>query len=266
MIASRSALLVSALVVSPLLDAASLEASRAVETSHFEFGLASSDSDTDNSTSNGTLGVNAAATFPLGSYFGAAIGGSYSESSVRTRDVLADGGSSGGRPSCDFDSVGGNVSLFFRRPTFGKIAVSYGVGELSSDCGDDSLFLLSGDDTLSTDNYRIEAEYYLGDFTLGAARITTKLEDGPELESTTVTGSWYPHDSFRVSLSGSDLYEQDTYGLMLEHQPEMLGDVFGVRLGYSTTDDEPKTRTIQLGLTYYFGKEISLKARDRQYR
>ena len=40
---------------------------RAVEAKHFEFGFNSVDSDTSESTSSGTLGLDLAATFPLGS-------------------------------------------------------------------------------------------------------------------------------------------------------------------------------------------------------
>lgn len=240
----------------------------ASEASNFEVSVESIDSDTADSTSNGTLGGRLRATVPLGTYFAASVAGGYSETKVRTRDVLADaiGSLSGVRPSCDFDSTNGEVTLFARRPTLGKIGVSYGVGSLGAECGADSQFLANGEDTLSTEGYRIEAEYYLYDFTLAAARTSTELEDGPKLESTSVTASWYPLDSLRISVSGNDLYEQDTYGIVFEHQPEFLGNGFGVYVGYSKTDQDPSTRTISLGLSYHFGTKVELKARDRHYR
>ena len=242
---------------------------RAVEAKHFEFGFNSVDSDTSDSTSSGTLGLDLAATFPLGSYLGASIGGSYSESNVRTRDVLGDNPDAvpGSRQSCSFDSTNGNVSLFLRRPSFGRIGVSYGVGDLSADCEGESVFLLTGKDSLGTENYSVDAEYYIADFTLGAAYTITLLEDSSEdLKTTTLSASWYPIDSVKLSVFGNDLYEDNTYGLAVEHQPGMLGDGFSVRLGVSTTDESPKTRTIQLGLAYFFGRQVPLKVRDRQYR
>ena len=249
-----------------------LAQTRAVESTNFEVGVKSTDSDTSGSTSNGTLGTDIRGTVPLGGLFAISLSGGYSTTKVRTRDVLVSEDSSNTsdatvRPSCSFDNTRGEVSLLARRPTLGKLAVSYGLGRLSSDCDQQSFFIPTNDDRMETDGYRIDAEVYLGDFTLGASRSTVNLDDaGPELETTTIMASWYPLDSLRVSVSGSDLYDQDTYGLVLEHQPEFLGDSFGVQLGYSNTDATPKTRTLHLGLTYHFGSRVELKTRDRQYR
>jgi hypothetical protein len=242
---------------------------RAVAARNYEFGIASVDSDTSGSTSNGTLGVSLGATVPIGSWVGIAASGYFSSSKVRTGDVLGEddsAASTGSRPSCSFDNSGGEISLFVRRPTLGKVAATYGVGKVAPDCGDSSIFIGNGKDDLSTDNYRFDVEGYLGDFTVGAAYTSTEFDEGPKLETTAVTASWYPLDSLKLSLSGNDLYEQDTYGLMIEHQPEFLGDAFGINVGYSNSDQEPKTRTIYLGMTYYFGTRVPLKARDRQYR
>lgn len=258
----------AAIAASTFLCSSALAEGRAVDAMHFQFGLSSIDSDTKDSTSNGTLGADLTATLPLGRYFGLSLGGGYAESSVRTRDVLEDdtGSLPGGRPSCSFDSYGGDASLFFRLPSFGRIGATYGVGELSPECSGDSLFPVTGKDKLGTESYRFDAEYYLGDFTFGVAHTTTTLEEGPELESTTLATSWYPLDSLKIALSGNDLYDENTYGILIEHQPEMLGNVFSVQLGYATTEESPKTRTIQIGLAYYFGREVPLKMRDRQYR
>lgn len=242
---------------------------RAVQARNYEFGIASVDSDTSGSTSNGTLGVNLGATLPIGSWVGIAASGYFSSSKVRTGDVLGeddDAASTGSRPSCSFDNSGGEISVFVRRPALGKIAATYGVGKVSPDCGDSSVFIENGEDDLSTDNYRFDVEAYLGDFTVGAAYTSTDLDQGLKLETTAATASWYPLDSLKLSLSGNDLYEQDTYALTIEHQPEFLGDAFGVNVGYSNSDQEPKTRTLYLGVTYYFGTRVTLKTRDRQYR
>ena len=145
--------------------------------------------------------------------------------------------------------------------------MSYGTADIKSDCVGDAIFPLSGDDRMSSDHYRAFGEYYLGDFTFAAAYTTTKLEDSEDdLKTTALSASWYPLDSLRVSLSGNDLYEDNTYGIIVEHQPEMLGDGLSVWLGFSSSDAEPKTRTINIGLAYYFGRHVTLKDRDRQYR
>lgn len=250
-------------------NAAAFAQDRAVGARNYELGITSVDNDTSGSTSNGTLGLNFGATLPLGSWAGVAASGYYSFSKVRTGDVLGDdnGATSGStRPSCNFDNTGGEISLFVRRPTLGKVAATYGVAKVAPDCGDSSVFVGSGEDDLSSDNYRFDLEAYLGDFTLGGAYTSTDLDQGLKLETTAVTASWYPVDSLKLSLSGNDLYGQDTYGIMIEHQPEFLGDAFGINLGYSNSDRDPKTRTVYLGMTYYFGTRVTLKARDRQYR
>lgn len=241
---------------------------RAVERMHFELGVDSTEIDTSDSTSSGAIGAGLTATLPIGRYFGASLGGGYTRSRVRTRDVLKDenGELPGDRPTCSFDSLIGEASLFFRMPSIGRVSAAYDMGDLSADCDGVVLFPVSGDDKLSTDGYRFNAEAYLGDFTLGAEHVKTKLEDGPEVEATTLAAAWYPFESLKVELYGNDLYDEDTYGLELEHQPEMFGDGLGVHFGFSTNDASPRTRTWQLGVSYYFGRRVTLQTRDRQYR
>ena len=243
-------------------------AQRAVEAPNFALDLQSNDSDTSGSTSTGTLGANLSATLPIGSYFGASLLGSYSTSRVRTGDVLPreDGAPAGLRPSCSFDNLGGEISLFARRPTLGKVELSYGIGELSADCSANSSFLPDGGDKLDTDRQRLDLEFYLGDFTLGGQYTQVSLDGGADIDTTELRASWYPLDSLKVTLSGNDQYEEDTYGIVFEHQPEFLGDGFAVQLGYARTDSEPDTRTISIGLSYFFGTRVSLKDRDRFYR
>ncbi|HKE94102.1 MAG TPA: hypothetical protein VKB34_07335 [Povalibacter sp.] len=263
----RFPLQAAVLAASLLGCAGALAQSRAVEATHFELGFSSIESDTSDSASSGTLGADFTVTFPLGSYFGASLGAVYSDANVRTNEILpADTTTSSTRPSCGFENLGGNASLFFRRPDFGRVGVTYGMGDLSSDCDGDAVFPITGDDKLSTDFYRVNAEYYFRNFTFGAGYTTTKLEDGQDLKSTSLAASWYPFDSLKVALTANDLYDDNTYGIQLEHQPEMMGDGLSVRLGVSTTSEDPKTLTIQLGLSYYFGRHVTLKVRDRQYR
>lgn len=266
----RASLLATCSLLSGLATAAELgrpTETKAVQSSNYSLGLAASDSDTKDSTSNGTFGLGGVATLPIGDLFGASLAANYSRSTARTSDVLFDTTSATStRPSCRFNNTDAALTLFARRPTLGKVSASYGTGSLSSDCGDNSVFVSTGDDKLGIDNYRVAIEAYLGDFTVGASHISTELEDGPKLESGSFNASWYPIDSVRLSLSGGDLYDQDTYGIEIEHQPEFMGNSLSMLLGYSSVDREQKISTINFGVIYHFGTKIELKTRDRQYR
>lgn len=247
--------------------AAAEPAQRAVQSNNYSLGLIASDSDTKDSTSNGTFGLGGVATMPIGNLFGASLAGNYSRTTARTSDVLLDLESAQSeRPSCRFNNSDAAVSLFARRPTLGRVSASYGKGKVTSDCGDQSVFVGSGDDSLDLDYYRFAAEAYLWDFTFGAVHTSTELEDGPKLESNLFNASWYPIDSVRVTLSGGDLYDQDTYGIDIEHQPEFMGNSLGVVLGYSVVDRDQEVSTISFSVVYHFGTKVELKARDRQYR
>lgn len=240
---------------------------RAVQATNFALGLVASDSDTKNSTSNGTFGLNGVVNMPIGDWFGASVQGTYSRTTARTSDVLLDVASqTSTRPTCQFKNSDGSVSFFARRATLGRISATYGKGDVSSDCGDDSIFVTTGEDSMGLDYYRLAAEAYLWDFTVGAEHTSTELEDGPTLDSDIFSASWYPIDSLRVKLFGGDLYDQDTYGIELEHQPEFMGNSLGVALGYSVIDREQKIGTINFSVVYHFGPKVELKTRDREYR
>ncbi|MDY6944739.1 MAG: hypothetical protein SXG53_03390 [Pseudomonadota bacterium] len=262
-----SASLLAALQLASTAASAAEPAQRAVQATNFSLGLIASDSDTKNSTSNGTFGLGGVATTPIGEWFGASLAGNFSRTTARTSDVLFDVASQQStRPSCRFNNSDASLSLFARRATLGRVSASYGKGKVSSDCGDESVFVSTGDDNMGIDYYRLAAEAYLGNFTLGAVHTSTELEDGPKLESDIFNASWYPIDSVRVSLSGGDLYDQDTYGVEIEHQPEFMGNSLGVSLGYSVVDREQQIGTISFSVIYHFGTKAELKARDRLYR
>lgn len=249
-------------------SAGALAQTRAVEATTFNLGVAAREIDTSGSTSIGELGLNLGGTVPLGSLLAASFSAGYANGTVRTREVLvgSNGTLSGVRPSCDIDSTTGAVGLFARRPTLGRIGASYGKGRLSSTCGEAAEFLVTGSDELKTDYYRIDAEAYLGDFTLGASRTTTDPDGGSKLETTAVSASWYPIENLRVSAHGSDLLDQDTYGVLIEHQPDFMGDALGAYVGFQSSDESGRARVISLGFSYHFGARVSLKVRDRQYR
>lgn len=240
---------------------------KAVQKTSFSLGLLASDSDTKDSTSAGTFGLNGILTLPIGKYFGAALGGTYSRTTARTSDVLLDVVSPDAtRPSCRFNNKDLSATVFARWPSWGRVSVGYGNGNLSADCGEQSMFVSTGDDEMGTDNYRVGAEAYLGNFTFGANHTQTELEDGPKLESNLFSASWYPINSLRVTLSGGDQFDQDTYGIELEHQPEFMGDSLGVVVGYSVVDREQEVGTVSFSVVYHFGTKVELKTRDREYR
>jgi hypothetical protein len=240
---------------------------RAVQATNFSLGLVASDSDTKDSTSNGTFGLTGVANMPIGDWFGASVTGNIARTTARTSDVLFDVASQqSSRPSCRFNNSDASVSVFARRATLGRVSASYGTGKVTSDCGDQSAFVSTGDDNMGVDFYRVAAEAYLWDFTVGAVHTSTKLEDGPTLDSDIFSASWYPFDSLRVTLSGGDEYDEDTYGIEIEHQPEFMGNSLGVSLGYSVLDRKQETSTINFSVVYHFGTKVELKARDRQYR
>lgn len=262
-----SASLLAALQLASNVAAAAEPEQRAVQSTNYSLGLIASDSDTKESTSNGTFGLSGIANMPIGEWFGASLAGNYSRTTARTSDVLFDVASqTSTRPSCRFNNSDAAVSFFARRATLGRVSASYGKGQVSSDCGDESVFVSTGDDSLGIDYYRVAAEAYLWDFTVGAVHTSTELEDGPKLESNIFNASWYPIDSVKVTLSGGDLYEQDTYGIEIEHQPEFMGNSLGVSLGYSVVDREQEIGTISFSVVYHFGTKAELKARDRLYR
>jgi hypothetical protein len=245
-----------------------LAQARAAESTTGYAGLAARDIDTSGSTSIGELGVNVGGTIPLGEWLAASLSASYGNATLRTRDVLVEAGGtiSGARPSCDIDSTGGSAGLFFRRPSLGRVGASFGVGRLSSDCGDVGEFLASGTDELDTEHYRVQAEVYLSDFTLGAAFTSAEPDGGEKLESTAVSATWYPIESLRITATGNDLYDRSGYGLVIEHQPDFMGDALGVYVGYETSDESPRTGIISFGFAYHFGPRVPLQTRDRQYR
>jgi hypothetical protein len=244
---------------------------RAVQSTTFDLGLDSRNIDTADSTSNGTVDFSGVLTAPIGQVLGISVDVGYSESRVRTGDVLGNTASTtvsgkGSKTRCTFEGTNAEATLFARWPTIGKLSASYGIANRSADCGESSIFTFTGDDSLDTKHYRAAGELYFGNFTVGASRTSTTLQDGPKLETNEVSGSWYPMENLRVTAYGNDLYDDNTYGLQLEHQPEFMGNDLGVSLGFAQTDGSPRTRIISFGVQYHFGRNSTLKARDRELR
>lgn len=261
------AALLAAVQLATNVASAAEPAPRAVQKTNFSLGLVASDSDTKDSTSNGTFGLTGIGTMPIGEWFGASLQGNYSRTTARTSDVLFDVESeNSSRQTCRFNNSDAALSVFARRPTLGKVSASYGTGKVKSDCGDDSVFVSTGKDSMGIDYYRVAAEAYLWNFTVGAVHTNTEPEDGEKLKSDIFNASWYPLDSLKITLSGGDLYDQDTYGIEIEHQPEFMGNSLGVSLGYSVIDRDQEIGTISFSVVYHFGTKVELKTRDRAYR
>jgi hypothetical protein len=244
---------------------------RAVQTTTFDLGLESRDIDTIDSVSNGTVDFFGNLTAPIGDWFGVSANVGYSKSRVRTGDILGAGKTSttsqkGARSTCTFSGTDAEATVFARRPSLGKISASYGIADRSADCGESSVFIYTGDDSLDTKHYRLAAEAYLGNFTLAASRTSTDLQDGPKLNTNEVSASWYPMENLRVTAYGNDLYDDETYGVQIEHQPEFMGNDLGVSLGFAQTDGSPRTRIVTIGLQYHFGRNATLQVRDRELR
>jgi len=242
---------------------------RAVQSTTFDLGLDSRNIDTADSTSNGTVDFSGSLTAPIGKWLGASVDVGYSKSRVRTGDVLGDTASTtvsgkGARSRCTFDGLNAEATLFARLPSVGKLSASYGIADRTADCGESSQFTYSGDDSLDTHHYRVAGELYFGDFTVGASRTSTSLQDGPKLETNEVSASWYPMANLRVTAYGNDLYDDKTYGLQIAHQPEFMGNDLGAYLGFAQTDSSPRTRIISFGIQYHFGRNATLQARDRE--
>lgn len=241
-------------------------APRAIQSRNYSFGLVASDSDTKDSTSNGTFGLTGVANLPIGNLFGASLQGNYSRTTARTSDVLFDVASeNSSRQTCRFNNSDVSASVFMRKQNLGRISASYGKGNAKSDCGD-SVFVSTGEDNMGIDFYKVAAEAYVWDFTFGAVHTSTEPENGAKLESDIFNASWYPFDSLKVTLFGGDLYDQDTYGIEIEHQPEFMGNSLGVALGYSVIDRDQEIGTINFSVVYHFGTRVELKTRDRAYR
>ena len=218
---------------------------------------------------NHTAGAAGVYTFGLGSYFGASISGAASHTNIQSdRPAVGstDVTTSSIARACGFNSTDVTGGLFLRNPAIGRIGVSYGLGQIHSDCSDNATFVASDTHGLKTHNYSAIAEYYFSQLTLGIGRSTSHLDGGDDITADSLTLSWYPVTELRLSPTAGRVESKDSYGLNLEGQPEFLGDAVSVLLGYSVQRQTPNIKTLSLGFIYHFGKPLELQTRDRQYR
>ncbi len=218
---------------------------------------------------NHTAGVDGLFTFALASYLGASLSGSASHTNIEAdRPAAASTAmtASSISLSCGFNSQDLTAGLFLRNSSIGRIGVSYGVGQIHSDCSDNATFVASDGHTLRTHNYAANAEYYFPQLTIGLARTNTHLDGGNSITADSLTAGWYPVTELRISPSVGRIDSKSSYGLELEGQPEFLGDALSVLLGYSVQRQTPNIKSFTIGFVYHFGKPLELQTRDRQYR
>ena len=240
--------------------------SQAVQETTFQTGFASGDTYTSGGSDSSTYGINGGVTFPLATYVGASLSGAYAHSNLATNfsSETHSLGPANTLPACSINHGNLDAGLFLRNPTIGKVGIGYGVGRARSGCS--ATFLATGTDTLETKNYTANAEYYFSKMTIAVAGTRTHLDAAGNLNSDTLTASWYSTNNVRVALSADGLDFKNTYSLGLEYQPEFLENSTSLLFGYTTQRQTIETRSIMVGFSYYFDKRVDLITRDRQYR
>jgi len=235
----------------------------AVAATNYEIGLTGGDTYVSGNRASNIYDINGRATFPLATYLGAALSGDYGHTSIAT-NPFPDSTTGGSWAPCTVRSDDLDAGMFMRNPSFGRIGVDYGAGQLKSQCS--ATFVDTGTDTLNTRYSTASAEYYFSTVTVAVARSKVQLEAGNGLDSDTLTASWYPINDVRVALAADGLDLKDTYHLDLEYQPEFLDNSMSLLLNYMTQRQTLATHTISVGFRYFFGTEVDLLTRDRNYR
>jgi hypothetical protein len=212
---------------------------------------------------NKTVGLNVDAIFPIGSYLGFSLSGDVAKTNI---DVARHDTILGTTPSCSINDTGVEAGLFTRNPTLGKIGVSYGIEHLHSSCDGDAAFVASQASSNTTHNYQAEAEYYLHDFTFGAAHTQSHVPGQGDLKQDLFSVSWYPVTDARITPSAGRQDRNDLYGITLEAQPEFLSESVSVVLSYSLLRQSSDIKSFSIGFVHHFGNPIELQTRDRNYR
>lgn len=244
--------------------------SQAVQATNVQASFVSGDTYAPGGRASNIYDINGGATFPLLTYLGASLSGTYGHSNlvwpliVTNPSPSPNSTTTSGPPSCTVTSGNLDAGLFFRNSAIGRVGVSYGVGRQNSNCS--ATFLATGTDTLNTKNYAANAEYYFSNVTLAVARAQSHLDSANNLDSDTLTASWYPINNMRVGLSANGLDFKNTYSFGLEYQPEFLDNSLSILFGYATQRQTIETHSITVGFGYFFEKRVDLITRDRQYR
>jgi hypothetical protein len=159
----------------------------------------------------------------------------------------------GTRDGNSLGGVGGH--LFWRDPAKGLVGItgSYLTANYDNGSPDRDVTRFGG-----------EAELYLGQFTLA---VTSGHQNGQNVEDGyygSATAYWYANDNLRLGIGAANDPVLDTTGLAdVEYQPgftSMPGMTFFVKSAFG--DDEYVSA--QAGIRIYFGKDKSLKLRNRE--
>lgn len=237
--------------------------SQAVQATNVQASFVSGDTYASGGRASNIYDINGGVTFPLLTYLGASLSGTYGHTNIAS-NPFPNSTPGTAWPSCTVSSANLDAGLFVRNSAIGKVGVSYGAGRQQSHCS--ATFLATGTDTLDTTNYAANAEYYFSTVTIAVARAQSHIDSANNLDSDTLTASWYPINNVRVGLSANGLDFKNTYSLGLEYQPEFLDNSLSLLFGYTTQRQTIETHSITVGFGYFFDKRVDLMTRDRQYR
>tara|TARA_R110000824_G_scaffold390760_5_gene587631 strand:- start:4177 stop:5022 length:846 start_codon:yes stop_codon:yes gene_type:complete len=159
----------------------------------------------------------------------------------------------GTREGNSLGGIGGH--LFWRDPAKGLIGItgSYLTANYEGGSPDRDVTRFGG-----------EAELYLGDFTLA---VTSGHQNGQNVKDGyygSAIGYWYATDNFRLGIGAANDPVLDTTGLAdVEYQPGFAA-MPGLTLFAKSTFGEDEYVSTQAGIRLYFGKDKSLKLRNRE--
>lgn len=205
-----------------------------------------------------------AGTFPLGTYIGASISGHYGNTTLlpayenNTLNAAYPWG------ECGYRSTGVATMLFARRPSIGRIDIGYASDRLDSHC--EATFIASGTNSLNSNTYNGDVEYYFPRVTITAAWSHTRIKTAGEQTADSLTTAWYPTSQGRIELTADGRDLKNTYDVDVEYQPKFLDNSLGIIFDYTTQHRGISNQTYMLGLRYYFGTHVDLLQRDRFYR
>jgi len=250
-------------IVSMTVFGSGLAAERAVEAVHYQASASGFNLNYDDGADTRALSIGAGLTLPVGRYFGSSLSGGY-------RDY-----SSFSYPEADIDvnALDGEIALFVRSPSLGRIGVSYERTRFEYDTTyKDPLYIQYFGTQDSSREYANEAaamiEGYSGPVTVGVerARYEVSLQYGEDEVSylTTLYGGWYVMPDLLFDVRATfDSSDDDAYQLGIEYQPPFLQSMAGISLSYLHASDADG-----FGLTFkfYFDKRFDLITRDRHYR
>jgi hypothetical protein len=233
-----------------------------VDQTNYQLGFASGDNRTAHGGDSGTAGINGAVNFPIVSYLGAMVSGTYSR--TRLSPYFSSQGTALGKSDCGYKDRAVAAGLFVRDPAYGRLGVSDQVGQLTASCG--TIFPATDSRRLNTRTVSADGEYYFSRLTLSVARSRTELEGGTRIEAATYGAGLYPSRALELALSAGGLDDRDTYSIAAIYQPEFLEDSASAFIRFTEQRRPNDSHFIYVGFEYYFGTRVDLLTRDRQYR